>query len=480
MNSEAQSRSTAKRRGRLSYTQREKPDQLHRKGLVGQFCGELIERPDLHMFLVNGEWGSGKTFFLERCAEELKTIWEPAPRVVEFNAWQKSYLKNPLLDLVYCLTAKLGEDSGKALRRIAKRAARHLAISVNDAVANRTMGILNFRKIAKREMTTWEVTDNAIEELKKELRKVAERDRIVVLVDELDRCEPLYALQLIETARHVLAVPNLQVVIAVNQQALEQSIQHTYGSAYDAERYLRRFIDSALQLPPPPANVVAGYIGTRLGESGRIPQYVHESGSPIPQMLAIAILSPTRSIRDVDVAVPLVEKVLAMADDQHKLPGEQRLPPLPILGAFAVMLVTIRLASPTAYRHLTQNPTSGVQTWRHLAEDLGEWFHLNYTEPKTIEYLRTFFTYVIALGGTSAKGEVPLIPNEGMGPAIDQKNIDLLVHQISALRRAQLANGQDRGQIPMGMELPIRQWATIIDRELPWTIKPSLPRPYPG
>ncbi|MYH71524.1 MAG: hypothetical protein F4153_02945 [Acidimicrobiia bacterium] len=473
VNSEAQSRPTPKRRGRLSYTQREIFDQLNRNGLVDQFCEELMERPDLHVFLVNGEWGSGKTFFLQQCAEQLSKIWEPAPRIVEFNAWQKSYLKNPLLDLVYCLTGKLGRDSGKPLRRIAKRAGRHLAVSVNDAVANRTMGILNFRKIAKREMTTWEVTDNALKELKEELKEAAEKQRIVVLVDELDRCEPLYALQLIETARHVLAVPNLQVVLAVNQKALEQSIQHTYGSAYDAERYLRRFVDSPKQLPPPPANVVAGYIGTRLGESGRIPEYVHDSGSPISQMLAIAILSPTRSIRDVDVAVPLVEKVLAMADNQHKAPGEQRLPPLPILGAFAVMLIALRLASPEAYRHLAQSPTSGLPAWLRLNKDLGGWFGLDYTEPKTIEYMRTLFVHVVALGGTTAVGGVPSITNSDIGPAIDQKSIDILVREISILRKTQLPEGHNRVEIPMHMVLPIRQWAAIIDRELPWTTKPS-------
>ena len=60
-------------------------DQLNREELVTGFCEELIAEPDRHVSLVNGEWGSGKTIFLEHCAQHWGWHNKSELQVVKFN-----------------------------------------------------------------------------------------------------------------------------------------------------------------------------------------------------------------------------------------------------------------------------------------------------------------------------------------------------------------------------------------------------------
>jgi hypothetical protein len=72
---------------------------------------------------------------------------------------------------------------------------------------------------------------------------------IVVVVDELDRCRPDYALSLIETIKHFFSVPNIHFVLGVNLSALQYSVSARYGGGFDSEGYLRRFISITMALP---------------------------------------------------------------------------------------------------------------------------------------------------------------------------------------------------------------------------------------
>ena len=74
---------------------------------------------------------------------------------------------------------------------------------------------------------------------------------LVIMIDELDRCRPSYAIELLEVAKHLFAVDNVVFVLAVNRAELVHSVKALYGSGFDAEGYLRRFFDLDFQLPEP-------------------------------------------------------------------------------------------------------------------------------------------------------------------------------------------------------------------------------------
>ena len=93
---------------------------------------------------------------------------------------------------------------------------------------------------------------------------------LVIIVDELDRCRPSYAIELLEVAKHLFMVDRIVFALAVNRSELAHSVKVLYGNDFDAEGYLRRFFDASLRLPAPNRN---GFVDSLLTTT-QISQYL--------------------------------------------------------------------------------------------------------------------------------------------------------------------------------------------------------------
>lgn len=74
---------------------------------------------------------------------------------------------------------------------------------------------------------------------------------IIILVDELDRCRPTYAIELLERIKHLFGSPGVAFLIATDTKQLGHSIEAVYGSRFDSIRYLHRFFDDTYRLDLP-------------------------------------------------------------------------------------------------------------------------------------------------------------------------------------------------------------------------------------
>ena len=72
---------------------------------------------------------------------------------------------------------------------------------------------------------------------------------VVVIVDELDRCRPSSAVELVEVVKHLFSVDGVVFVLGLNTTQLAHSVSALYGSKFDGRTYLNRFIDLDLTLP---------------------------------------------------------------------------------------------------------------------------------------------------------------------------------------------------------------------------------------
>lgn len=70
-----------------------------------------------------------------------------------------------------------------------------------------------------------------------------------VLIDELDRCRPTYAISMLERIKHLFDVPNLVFVIATDTRQLSESIRSVYGAGFNGSGYLQRFFSQTYELP---------------------------------------------------------------------------------------------------------------------------------------------------------------------------------------------------------------------------------------
>ena len=71
---------------------------------------------------------------------------------------------------------------------------------------------------------------------------------IVVIVDELDRCRPDYAISLLEEIKHLFDVPGITFLIALHGEQLTHSINAVYGEKFNGSAYLRRFFSRTYKL----------------------------------------------------------------------------------------------------------------------------------------------------------------------------------------------------------------------------------------
>ena len=74
---------------------------------------------------------------------------------------------------------------------------------------------------------------------------------LFIMIDELDRCRPSYAIELLEIAKHLFSVDKIVFVLALNRMELAHSVRGLYGVEFDAEGYLYRFFDLDYTLPSP-------------------------------------------------------------------------------------------------------------------------------------------------------------------------------------------------------------------------------------
>ena len=232
--------------------------------LVGSFEGPCV-------LAINASWGTGKTTFLRIWAQYLRKNKFP---VVEFNAWENDFAEDPFIALSSELTNKLDEYTDKQFTEEKIIAIKNKVKEVSQfllpvLVRLLTGNILGPDSLATKEISQalasytedrlaeYQKTQESIKKFKCALQDMADTLRkskehpLIVFIDELDRCRPSYAVELLEIAKHLFTVDNIVFVLAVNRAELAHSIRSLYGNDFDAEGYLHRFFDVDIQLPDP-------------------------------------------------------------------------------------------------------------------------------------------------------------------------------------------------------------------------------------
>lgn len=88
--------------------------------------------------------------------------------------------------------------------------------------------------------------------MKELLSKVVEElscEKLVIFIDELDRCNPLYAVKLLEEIKHYYSSEKVLFVFSVNLTQLKNAVNSVYGENFESFKYLDRFFDVRLTLP---------------------------------------------------------------------------------------------------------------------------------------------------------------------------------------------------------------------------------------
>ena len=267
--------------------------------LVG-YIESLFERPGPNLkdygytIAVDAGYGEGKTFFLKRLAKHL-SFNHP---VAYIDAWADDLADEPLVALLSTLKEALGpidenptlkdkwdkvlETTGHVskvvmiglakralgslityqaadflvsglagLDQAAKNQVREQIGAAGQELADEATKRLELSSEMDDQIAAFESSKKAMQGVKGSLKALVEslgksgsqKAPIVIVIDELDRCRPTYAIKLLEEIKHLFDVPGIVFMLGMHGDQLSHSVSGAYGPDFDGRSYLRRFIN---------------------------------------------------------------------------------------------------------------------------------------------------------------------------------------------------------------------------------------------
>ena len=220
---------------------------------------------------LDGRWGSGKTFFVnqikmlinalnpssvmeDEVRESITTSLSLTDRedeyssiAVFYDAWENDNDTDPIFSLIYEITKQLSVDFSLSDRSVLKTAGAIIE-ALSGHHVNEILEVLT----SDDPFTKFQREKNTVERIKDFFSKLLEErgNRLVIFIDELDRCKPTFTVKLLEQIKHYIFDERITFVFSVNLEQLQQTIKHYYGADFDSCRYLDRFFDLRIAMPP--------------------------------------------------------------------------------------------------------------------------------------------------------------------------------------------------------------------------------------
>ena len=236
-------------------------DALDREKVANALTNLVSGQKNPLVISLDGYWGTGKTFLLRRWQVELE---KQGFQSIYFNAWEDDFCDDPLVAIIGQLSNAFTDNKFKKVVEKIKESAGPLLMQGVLGVIGTTTGIVISEETLKKFTGSEKHTDLALtkyssqiekkKELKKHLQEMSNKvikdtgKPLVFIIDELDRCRPTFAIELLERVKHIFDIPGMVFVFGVNQGELCSAIKSVYGDI-DADTYLRRFFDIPLLLP---------------------------------------------------------------------------------------------------------------------------------------------------------------------------------------------------------------------------------------
>lgn len=235
-----------------------------------------------YSFAIDGDWGSGKTWILNTLEKILLSEKNNEYLIFHYNAWENDFYEEPLVALLSVMIEKLNEVISQkslydaAVDELLQQVSADLLTLVSgivkevtkidvDQIIERKKGffkrIKQSRKISANGINTLIPLHETLKIVRENILKMSGKVHIILVVDELDRCLPDYAIKVLERLHHVCnEMPVIQIQ-AINKLKLAESIAKAFGKTFPqnddytvhveqfAELYLQKFVDMILPLP---------------------------------------------------------------------------------------------------------------------------------------------------------------------------------------------------------------------------------------
>ena len=332
------------------------------------------DRKSSIVLAIDAEYGQGKTWFLDRLSQQL-ALQHPVARI---DAWADDASEEPLAAFMSSIDDALAPYLTKSqeLRdRLARAKVAALPVmgrlmkgavikglskvagdGAEDAIGDAFEGAIEKAKTPDSDDTSGlaEAVEGVLHEVGKEIDSLVDRrgaamlaeyrqrrksrigfrknmsdlvaaldqsdvagnSPLIVVIDELDRCRPDYAIRVLEEIKHFFEVQGVVFLIAIHGQQLTHSVEAVYGSSFDAKSYMLRFFTRTYKMRRlSVSEIVAGYFA---------------SWEKQPAFVVLELLEGN------DAKTPSVEEYLSKLLDEYKVTPRETYPILDALRLFAI------------------------------------------------------------------------------------------------------------------------------------------------
>jgi hypothetical protein len=345
--------------------------------------------------MLDAPWGTGKTTFIKMLAGHLRNESFP---VIYFDAFENDHVDNGFLaiagevirlstDLKKNKTSqhklfvkKAARAGGILLRMGAKMGVKAATLGAIDAadfeglksVASDIAGVTSTKadeyvesllKLQSQEHETLSGVKLALGELAKSL-VVSQDDEgnnqktrpLIFIIDELDRCRPTFALELLEKIKHIFSIPHVHFVLSTHLTQLENTVKFSYGSDVDAQTYLQKFYNVILSFPEEGKHLSQRTIPKYFGYLSRVLSIKTEDLALVRNVAEARQLS----LRTIERIVTCIALARAFTPENHLWLD-------PIISG----LSTIKIIDPSLFRSLQRGEATLAQVTTAFA--VGNW-----------------------------------------------------------------------------------------------------------
>lgn len=230
------------------------------------------------------EYGSGKSYFLNSLKEfisdeKLRTSenfdLDTNFKIIEINAWKDDFLNDPILSIGFALKKEIEEDGSseviekfdnflnktismkKGFPMLLKWTASgiaevfglkgifdHIVDDIKEAQPKDYLNTID-------SITNYSDYKNCLEKIKKDLEEYIKKfgaKKLLIIVDELDRCRPDYSVEFLEAINHIFDVKGMVFLFAIDKNALKSAMTTVYGTEMNFDNYIKKFIHTNFSL----------------------------------------------------------------------------------------------------------------------------------------------------------------------------------------------------------------------------------------
>lgn len=336
----------------------------------------FIKSADTPMTIaIQGEWGSGKTSMMNQIKGNLcdrESLYYP----VWLNTWQYSLFSEESLAMLKIIKGILDQvlsiiDTDKTKPNEAAAAAKRIFAGLAKGATRMGAGMVGAGAVADEfikslpgadsisnsEVTVNDLRDELAKAIKEHILKNPQKKGFLVFIDDLDRIEPVSAVNILELLKNIFDIEHCLFILAIDYDVVVKGLKPKFGEPTPKnEREFRSFFDKIIQLPfsmPIGSYKVDGFLINSLKRIGYFDDKSlaeQDTAHLVSKMSSLSVGRNPRAMKRLTNILSLI-KIFNTISKEALVENDKKFQKIMNFG-----LICIQLAFPRIYQLLVNEP----------------------------------------------------------------------------------------------------------------------------